>query len=103
MSRLISVAEVASLPAGKSVALSVEGQTLALFNIGGAYYAIDDTCTHAGGNLSEGECEGTIVTCPWHGARFDLATGAVLSPPAREAVRCYPVHVQGQRIHVELP
>jgi nitrite reductase/ring-hydroxylating ferredoxin subunit len=80
----------------------VNGKKLALFNRDGAFYAIDDTCTHRGGPLSEGYCEGAVVTCPWHGARFDLKTGAHLSPPAPTDVTAYPVQVAGNEVQVDL-
>ena len=60
-----------------------------LFNVEGTYHAIGDTCTHRGGPLSEGDVQGTRVTCPWHGADFDLKTGAVLGPPAQKGVPSY--------------
>ena len=81
----------------------MEGRRIALFNIGGTYYAIDDTCTHRGGPLSEGEVEGTTVTCPWHGASYDVTTGKVLGPPAPAGVARYNVQVDGSDIKVEVP
>ena len=60
-------------------------------------------CTHQGGPLSEGEVEGTVVTCPWHGATYDITTGSVLGPPAPEGVVSYKVQVDGNDIKVELP
>ncbi len=70
---------------------------------GGGYYAIDDACMHRGGALSEGEMEGTVVTCPLHGATFDVTTGNVLGPPAPDGVVSYRVQVDGNDIKVELP
>ncbi len=69
-------------------------------NIDGTYYAIADTCTHRGGPLSEGAVEGTVVSCPWHGATFDVTTGNVLGPPAAEGVAHYNVQVDGNDIKV---
>ncbi len=97
------VAETKNLPDGEMTAVEVGGQSIALFNVKGTYYAISDTCTHRGGPLSEGAVEGTTVTCPWHGAKFDLATGNVLSPPALSEVSCYKVHVEGDDIKIEIP
>jgi nitrite reductase/ring-hydroxylating ferredoxin subunit len=65
-------------------------------------YAIGDTCTHRGGPLSEGDVQGARVTCPWHGADFDLKTGAALGPPARKGVPSYKVVVEGDDIKVEV-
>ena len=66
-----------------------------------AFYALSDTCTHRGGPLSEGTVEGAEVACPWHGARFDVKTGAVLGPPAAREVRSYPVRVTGTDVEIE--
>jgi nitrite reductase/ring-hydroxylating ferredoxin subunit len=75
---------------------------LAIYNVDGAVHAIDGTCTHRGGPLGEGELTGNVVTCPWHGARFDVTTGAVLGPPASKEVASYRVTVEGDSIFVEL-
>ena len=80
----------------------VEGQKIALFRVGQAFHALSDTCTHRGGPLSEGTVEGAEVTCPWHGARFDIKTGAVMGPPAGREVRSYPVRVTGADIEIEV-
>src|SRR5947208_189524 len=68
----------------------------------GSFYAIDDTCTHRGGPLSEGEVSGEEVTCPWHGAIYNIKTGAVLGPPAPRGVARYAVRVQGSDVEVEV-
>ncbi len=103
MGELIRVADAKDVPPGTGKAVEAGGRRIALFNSAGAYYAIDDTCTHQGGPLSEGAVEGTVVTCPWHGATFDLTTGSVLGPPAPEGVAHYNVQVDGNDIKVELP
>jgi nitrite reductase (NADH) small subunit len=97
------VAAVHEVPVGTGKQLVVGGRTVALFNVEGAFHAIDDTCPHRGGPLSEGELAGTEVTCPWHGARFDVASGAVLGPPARSAVASYKVQVVGDEIQIDVP
>ena len=102
MAKLIKIAEVKDVPAGQAAAFTVEGQRIALFNVEGTYYAIGDTCSHVGGPLSEGDVQGTKVTCPWHGADFDLKTGVVCGPPASEAVSSYKVVVEGDDIKVEV-
>ena len=61
-----------------------------------------NTCTHRGGPLSEGELEGDEVTCPWHGAKFKVSSGEVLSPPAPQGVGSYKVRVNGPDIELEL-
>ena len=85
MPKLIKIAETKDLTPGQAAAFDLEGQRIALFNVEGTYYAIGDSCTHRGGSLSEGDVQGTKVTCPWHGADFDLKTGAVLGRQRRRA------------------
>ena len=70
MAKLLKIAEAKDVPSGQAAAFTIEGQKIALFNVEGTYYAIGDTCTHRGGPLSEGDVQGTRVTCPWHGANF---------------------------------
>jgi nitrite reductase (NADH) small subunit len=94
-------ATIDEIPAGQAKQVSVQGKTLALFNLNGTFYAIDNECPHRNGPLAEGFVEGTEVVCPWHGARFDICTGANLSPPARQGVRSYKVQVVGQDVEVE--
>ena len=101
MGTLVKVAEKKDLPSGKAIAVEVNGKQIALFNVNNQYYAIEDTCTHAGGSLSEGDVEGTIVTCPWHGATFDITNGKVLSEPASEGVKNYKVRIEGEEIKIE--
>jgi len=103
MGRLFKVAELKDVPAEAAMVAQVDGRTVALFNVDGTLYAVDDTCTHEGGPLSEGEVDGTIVTCPWHGACFDLTTGEVLEPPAAEGVARYEVRVEGDDVKIEIP
>ena len=66
------------------------------------FFALDNTCTYQGGPLAEGELAGHEVTCPWHGATFDVRTGEVVEPPAQRAVARYEVRVTGTDIEVEL-
>ena len=101
MPTLTKVAQKKDIEEGKGKCVSVNNNPIAIFNVNGQFYAIDDTCSHAGGPLSEGELNGTKVTCPWHGAIFDITTGAALDYPASEAVKKYTVHVQGDDILLE--
>mgnify|MGYP001615783248 FL=1 len=102
MAERVTVAKASELKPGQAKAVQVQGETIALFNIGGTYYAIEDTCTHRGGPLSEGAVKGTTVTCPWHGAQFNLSSGEVLSAPAPAGVKSYAVHIQGDEIQLEM-
>ncbi len=99
----VKVATMQEVPAGKSKQVKVAGKMLALFNVNGTFYSIDDTCPHRGAPLWEGELEGQYVTCPWHGACFDVATGAHLCPPARGDVAAYKVQIVGDEVQVDLP
>ncbi len=98
MAQPTKVAELKSLPPGKSVCVDIGGEKVALFNVNATVHAIADTCSHRGGPLSEGEIDGTTVTCPWHGACFDLKSGAALGPPATQGVKRYEVTVKGSDI-----
>ena len=102
MGKLQKVAERSAVAPGKPLCVQVDGRSIAIFDVGGTLHAVDDECTHAGGNLSEGEVDECVVTCPWHGARFDLSTGAALSGPARNAVKSYPVRLEGSGIFLEV-
>ena len=102
MGRIVKVAETKDVPPGTAVAVDLEGRAVALFNVDGRFYAIDGTCTHRGGPLSEGELDGTVVTCPLHGARFDVTTGEVLGPPAARGVGRYDVRVEGEDVKIEI-
>ena|SRR5580765_3420411 len=102
MAKLVKVAETKDLPPGTARAFQVEGQSIAIFNVDGAFYAIDDTCPHSGGPLSQGQVEGSKVSCPWHGADFDLPTGKVLCGPAFEDIHSYKVVVEGNDIKVDI-
>jgi nitrite reductase/ring-hydroxylating ferredoxin subunit len=82
MPEYLTVARAKDVPPGKAFTVDVEGLRIAVFNINGTYYAIADTCPHAGASLAEGDVDGCTVECPLHSARFDLESGAVLSPPA---------------------
>ena len=104
MSRFIQVAKRDEIPVGESMLVEVEDVRVALFNLEGTIYAIEDVCTHDGGPLVEGEIvNGCQVECPRHGARFDIRTGAALSFPAFEATNTYEVKVEGDDVLIESP
>ncbi len=102
MAGFVKVATTDELAPGQSKKVEVGGKTIALFNLGGSFHAIDDTCTHRGGPLSEGDVAGDVVTCPWHGAKFKVTSGEVLGPPAPAGVSSYRVHVKGSDVEVEI-
>ena len=102
MAGFVKLAKTDEVAPGQGKMVEVEGKKIALFNVEGSFYAIDDICTHRGGPLSEGSLEGKQVTCPWHGARYDVTTGEVLGPPAPQGVARYNVRVEGGDIEVEI-
>lgn len=102
MAEFVTVAKASEIAPGQAKTIDVKGTPVAVFNVGGSYYAIEDTCSHAGGPLSEGAVEGKAVTCPWHAAQFDLATGQVLTPPASEGVKPFAVRIQDDQIQLEV-
>jgi len=102
MGQYVKAAGTADVSAGQGKLVEVEGKKIALFNVTGTYCAIADTCTHRGGPLSEGELDGNEVTCPWHGAIFDVRTGVVQGGPATTNVASYPVRVTGTDVEIEV-
>jgi len=100
MSEFVRVASRSEIPPGGKKLAEVDGHAIALFNVGGTYYAIDDVCTHDGGPLAEGELEGDEIRCPRHGARFDVRTGRALCLPAFEPVATHRVEVRGDDVLV---
>src|SRR3989337_2367438 len=102
MAGVVKVAQADEIAPGQGKRVEVNGKKIALFNVEGAFYATDDSCTHRGGPLSEGVLDGKEVTCPWHGATFDVTTGEVLGPPAPEGVSRYNVRLEGDNIEVEI-
>lgn len=102
MADFVKVAKTDEIVPGQGKMIEVGGKKIALFNVEGSFHAIDDTCTHRGGPLSEGSLDGNEVTCPFHGARFDVTTGGVLGPPASQGVARYNVRVEGGDIEVEV-
>ncbi|HLS90487.1 MAG TPA: non-heme iron oxygenase ferredoxin subunit [Limnochordia bacterium] len=102
MAEFVTVAKESDLSPGQSMCVIVKGRKVALFNVDGTVYAISDTCSHAEASLSEGELDGHVVTCPRHGARFDVRTGKALSLPAWAPVDTYEVKVENGEIKVAL-
>ena len=96
------VAQESEMADQSAKCIEVEGKRIALFNLGGEFYAIDDTCTHRGGPLSEGSIEGEEVECPWHGAHFNIKSGDVTASPAPRGVTKYQVRVTGDDIEIEI-
>jgi 3-phenylpropionate/trans-cinnamate dioxygenase ferredoxin subunit len=100
MSDWIDVAPQDEIPPGAWRSVELDGARVAVFNLDGMYYAIEDVCTHDGGILTGGTLEGEEIICPRHGARFSVKTGAVLAPPAYEDVATFPVRVEEGTVQI---
>jgi nitrite reductase/ring-hydroxylating ferredoxin subunit len=100
MANLVRAASVGEIPPGTGKCVEVNGKEIALFNVDGKFHAIDNTCLHRGGPLGEGEVDGTIVTCPWHGWQYDILTGKNIMDDTGDGVACYEVKVEGDAVLV---
>jgi 3-phenylpropionate/trans-cinnamate dioxygenase ferredoxin subunit len=100
MADWIDVARASELGPGEVRVVDADGTAIAVFNIGGSYYAIEDVCTHDGGELASGTLEGDQIVCPRHGARFCVRTGEALSAPAYEPTATFPVRVEGGVVQI---
>ncbi|HWP35139.1 MAG TPA: non-heme iron oxygenase ferredoxin subunit [Thermodesulfobacteriota bacterium] len=101
MAEFVTVASTADLAPGQGKVVEVGGVPVALFNVDGTFYALDNTCPHRGGPLGEGLLDGETVVCPWHGWQFNVKTGEhVVS--ARIKVKRYEVRVVGQEVQVRV-
>ena len=97
----VRVANTKDIPKGEGRMFDVGGRQVAVFNAGGKFYAIDNTCEHQGGPLAEGELEGSIVTCPWHGFQFDVTSGQ--HQTSKSLVHpTFPVKVENGGVFVEV-
>lgn len=102
MAEYKQAAKIGEVPAGEGRVVEVNGASIALFNVDGMFYAMDNTCLHRGGPLGEGSLEGTEVTCPWHGWTYDVKTGQCISAGAGGGVKSYAVKVEGESVLVEI-
>ena len=101
MAELVQVAKAEDVAPGSGIVAEVNGKSLAVFNVDGSFFVIDNTCVHRGGPLGEGELEGEVVTCPWHAWDYNVITGACINNPSA-CVKAYPVVVEGSEVKVEL-
>ena len=99
--RRVRIGDAGDIPPGEGRVVDAGGIALAVFNVGGAFYAIDNRCAHRGGPLGEGELDGAVVTCPWHAWRWDVTTGANVNNPSVR-VGCFPVRLVDGALFVEL-
>ena len=100
MNQWVTVARVEEVAPGERRIVDVDETKIAVFNLDGQYYAIEDVCTHDGGQLTGGTVEGDQIVCPRHGARFCIRNGAALSAPAYEPTSTFPVRIENGVIQV---
>jgi 3-phenylpropionate/trans-cinnamate dioxygenase ferredoxin subunit len=100
MPEFITLAKADQIPDGEVRAFDLDGVAVAVANVGGSYFAFGDTCTHRQCSLAEGELEDTTIVCPCHGSEFDIRTGEVVNPPARDPVQHYDVQVEDGDVRV---
>lgn len=103
MSEFVKVATVDEIQPGSRKLIDFESVTVALFNINGQLYCIEDVCTHDGGPLAEGELKDHIIVCPRHGAEFDVRDGRALKMPAVTPAPTYEVRIEGKDVYIESP
>jgi nitrite reductase (NADH) small subunit len=97
----LRAAKKEEVPAGTIREFQLDGKTVAVANVGGKLFAINNVCLHRGGPLGQGELDGQIVTCPWHGWRYDVTNGKLVTNPA-VGVETYPIEVRGDDIFVDI-
>jgi len=102
MAEWIDVADATELQTGERKIVSCDAGEIAVFNLAGELYAIEDVCTHDGGELASGKCDGDQIICPRHGARFCIRTGKSLTPPAYEDVTSFPVRIENGMVQVDI-
>ena len=104
MSEFVRICRTAEIPPGHAARVDIDETPVAVFNVGGEFFALDDTCSHAMASLSEGELdlERCAVECPLHGSQFDLRSGDPLSLPAVDGVARHTVEVRGDELWVAL-
>jgi nitrite reductase/ring-hydroxylating ferredoxin subunit len=99
----IPLGEVDSIPVGAMRAVDVAGTPVNVTHAGDRFYAFEDTCTHMGCSLANGELDGTVVTCVCHGSQFDVTSGAVLRGPAQRPVHPIPLTIENGQLLAEAP
>ena len=99
----LPAAKTGDVAEGTAIKVTVGERDIALFNLGGSFYATDESCTHAYASLVDGYIDGEEVECPLHGARFSIPTGEVLAEPATENIATYPARVEDDLILIGIP
>ena len=102
MGKFVAAAKKSELTLGCPKRVSAGGRDIVLCYVEDKIYALADECPHAGAPLSDGDLDGTKLTCPWHGAQFDVTNGQLLAPPAMDGIRSFAVKIEGDEILVEI-
>ncbi len=100
MSDWVDVAKMNDFETGKAVLVEIDGVKIGVFKLGDGFHAIEDVCSHDGGDLVSGCVEGDEVVCPRHGAHFSIRTGEALCAPAYESITVFPVRIENGMVRV---
>lgn len=98
----IDASDEADVPDDDVIGVQVAGHDIALYKVDGSVFATDNTCTHGQARLCDGFLEGHEIECPLHQGRFDIRDGSATCAPVTEAIRCYPVRIEGGRVFLRL-
>ncbi len=101
MANYVKVAMTNDIAEGTGKSITVDGKSVAVFNVQGKFYAIDNNCAHRGGPIGDGMLEGTVATCPWHGWQWEVTSGKSLFSPDI-AVKSYPLRVEENEIYIDV-
>lgn len=101
MGEFRTIAHTGEIPPGQGKIFEIDGNPIAIWNLNGNYYAFQSVCPHRGGPVGEGEVEGNVITCPWHGWSFDVTTGVSPINPAAKLTK-YDVQIEGDEIKIGL-
>ncbi|EAU55265.1 non-heme iron oxygenase ferredoxin subunit [Mariprofundus ferrooxydans] len=102
MAEWMDVGEIGELPPGSRKIFNTPYCEIAVFNLAGEFFAIEDVCSHDGGELASGVCEGDQIICPRHGARFCIRNGRALTPPAYEDISTFPVRIENGMVQIDI-
>lgn len=98
----LGASDEADVPEDDVIGVQVAGHDIALYKVDGSVFATDNTCTHGHARLCDGFLEGHEIECPLHQGRFDIRDGSATCAPVTEAIRCYPVRIEGGRVFLQL-
>ena len=96
------VGEINEIPAGSTHSFEIKGKKIAVCNVSGSFHAIEDVCTHDGAPLDQGVLEGNLITCPRHGAIFDVTTGTAVGMPAVIPVKTFELEIEDDVIYIDI-